>query len=68
MCARIRIRMKKTYFLGRHVDLVWYGRKGIKDDNRRGLWIIPLEYWRCYDFKLDVVKGKKCVRDIEERK
>jgi len=30
MCARIRIRMRKAYFHGRHVDLVWYGRKGIK--------------------------------------
>ncbi len=33
----------------------------------RGLWIIPLEYWRYYDSKLYVVKGKKCVCDIEEK-
>jgi hypothetical protein len=29
MCERIRIRMKKAYFDSRHMDLVWYGRKGI---------------------------------------
>jgi hypothetical protein len=30
MFTRIRIKMRKVYFHGKHVDLVWYGRKGIK--------------------------------------
>jgi hypothetical protein len=30
MFARIRIRMRKVYFHGKHVDLVCYGKKGIK--------------------------------------
>jgi hypothetical protein len=28
MCGRIRIR--RAYFYGKHGNLVWYGRKGIK--------------------------------------
>jgi hypothetical protein len=29
MCGGIRIRMKRAYFHGKHMDLMWYGRKGI---------------------------------------
>jgi hypothetical protein len=30
MCERITIRIKRVYFHGRHVNLMWYERKGIK--------------------------------------
>jgi hypothetical protein len=30
MCGRIRIKIRKVYFYGKHMDLVWDGRKGIK--------------------------------------
>jgi hypothetical protein len=30
MCGRIRIRIKKAYCHGMHVDLVRYGKRGIK--------------------------------------
>jgi hypothetical protein len=30
MCGRISIRIKKVYLYRRHVDFVWYGRRGIK--------------------------------------
>jgi hypothetical protein len=60
MCARIKIRMRKAYFMENMWTLCGMGE--------RGLWIIFLEYWRYYDSKSDVVKGKKCVCIIEERK
>jgi len=30
MCGRIKIKIRRAYFHGKHMDLVWYGRKGIK--------------------------------------
>jgi hypothetical protein len=30
MCGRIMIKIKRAYFQGRCVDLMWYERKGIK--------------------------------------
>jgi hypothetical protein len=30
MYGRIEIRIRETYFYGGHMDLVWYGRKGMK--------------------------------------
>jgi hypothetical protein len=30
MCGKIKIRIMRAYFYGRDVDLVWYGRRGIK--------------------------------------
>jgi hypothetical protein len=32
MCERIRIRLRKAYFHGRHVDLMW---KGDKDEDKK---------------------------------
>jgi hypothetical protein len=29
MCGKIKIKIMRAYFYGRHVDLVWYGRKGL---------------------------------------
>jgi hypothetical protein len=44
MCGRIRIKMRKAYFHGKHMDLVWYGRKRIKIRTKRDcgsfLWCI----------------------------
>jgi hypothetical protein len=49
------------------VNLVWYGRRGIKRRIKKGLWIIPLKEY----LKLDVVKRvfsrKKCVSHIGKR-
>jgi hypothetical protein len=46
------------------MDLVWYGRRGDYEEDKNGLWIIPL-YSKYYDSTLDVTKriilGKKCV-------
>jgi hypothetical protein len=30
MYERIKIRIRRAYFHGKHVDFVWYGRKRIK--------------------------------------
>jgi hypothetical protein len=64
MCRRINIRIRKAYFYGKHVDFVWYGKKGIRRRIKKGLWIIHLDL-KDYDFKLDVTRrvllGKKCV-------
>jgi hypothetical protein len=30
MCGRIMIKIRRAYFHRRHVDLLWYGRKGIR--------------------------------------
>jgi hypothetical protein len=30
MYGRIKIKINKVYFYGRHVDLVWYGKKRMK--------------------------------------
>jgi hypothetical protein len=49
--------------------VVW--EKWDYNEDKKGLWIIFLKYWKYYDFKLDVVRKillrKKCVCDIEER-
>jgi hypothetical protein len=29
MCGRIMIKMRRAYFHGKHMELVWYERKGI---------------------------------------
>ncbi len=69
MCGKIKI--KKAYFYGGHVDLVWYGRNEIgmkiKTDCESILWCME----KYYDLKLNMIKkvfwGKKCVCDIGER-
>jgi hypothetical protein len=36
MCGRIMIKMKRAYFHGKqHMDLVWYGIKGIRMNIKR---------------------------------
>ncbi len=55
-------------FHKRHMDLVWYGRRGDYEEDKNGLWIIPL-YSKYYDSTLDVIKriylGEKvCTCDI----
>jgi hypothetical protein len=30
MCGKMKIRIMRAYFYGRHVNLVWYGRRGIR--------------------------------------
>jgi hypothetical protein len=39
MCERIRISIRRAYFYGRHVNLVWYGiRMRTKGDCGSLLW------------------------------
>jgi hypothetical protein len=35
MCKRISIRIRKAYFYGRHVDFVWYGKRGIRSKMKK---------------------------------
>ncbi len=62
---------KKRVFLWRAYGPCVIWEKGDEDENKRGLWIIPLEYQRYYDSRLDVAKevllGKKFICDIEEK-
>jgi hypothetical protein len=60
----------KTYFHERYVDLMWYGRKGIRRRIKGVCGSFPcIQYY--YDSKLDVVRrivlGKECVCDIGKK-
>jgi len=53
------------------VDLMWYGRKGIRikiKGDRESIFCSTRKY---YDYRLDMVRknilGKKCVCDIEKK-
>jgi len=66
-----KIKIKKVYFNGRHVDLVWYGRKGITMKIKGDCESILCSTIKYYDYRLDMVRknilGKKCVFDIEKK-
>jgi hypothetical protein len=70
MWGRIRIKVRKAYFHGKHMDFVWSSRKGIKIRIKGDCGSFPW-YIRKIDFRLDVVKkvllGKNYVCDIEKR-
>ncbi len=64
-----RIKIRRTYFYGRHVDLVWYGRREIIQRKIKGD-CGSFFYIQYYNFILDMARkvllGKKCVCDIKE--
>jgi hypothetical protein len=67
-----KIKIKKAYFHGRHVDLMWYGRKGIRMKIKGDYESILCNTRKYYDYRLDMVRknilGEKCVFDIRNEK
>jgi hypothetical protein len=63
--------IRKAYFHGRHVDLSWYGKRGIKKKIKGDYGSNFPCIQDIMDFRLDVIKrdflGKKCVCDIGKR-
>jgi hypothetical protein len=61
----------RAHFHGKHVDLMWYGRSGIRRKIKGDCTSKSFFYIRDYDLRLDVVRkvflGKKFVCDIGEK-
>jgi hypothetical protein len=64
-------KIRRAYFHGKHVDLIWYGRNGIKRRIKGDYTSKSFLCIRDYDLRLHVVRrvllGKKYVCDIGEK-
>jgi hypothetical protein len=58
------IKIRRVYFHKRHVDLLWYERKGVKMKIKRDCVDHSLGRFEIYDSRMDVVRKVFWVRNV----